>query len=305
MYSRWSNAAVIILWLSAMGWLMVEKVLPPLLLGQPPSYRTIRDAQRGEPPVGWTMSFDGRRLGWALSTTARLEDDLTEVRSWVHFDELPLDRLTPGWLRALVRLAEQPIGNLEMDAKNTTLIDPLGRLSSFNSEVRVKPLDDLIRMRGTIEGTRLKIEIHTGGLVYETEERIPPNALLSDVFSPRTQLPGIRAGQTWTVPVYSPLQPPSQPLEILQATVVGSETIVWNGRKVDTLVVVYRSDRGRGLGSDERPRGRLWVRRDGTVLRQQAMIFNSTMTFVRLSGHEAAVLKKRVADLERIEKENI
>ena len=173
MYSRWSNAAVIILWLSAMGWLMVEKVLPPLLLGQPPSYRTILDAQRDEPPVGWNMSFDGRRLGWALSTTERLEDDLTEVRSWVHFDELPLDRLTPDWLRALVRLAERPVGNLEMDAKNTTLIDPLGRLSSFNSEVRVKPLDDLIRMQGTIEGTRLKIEIHTGGLVYETEKYFP------------------------------------------------------------------------------------------------------------------------------------
>ena len=36
MYSRWSNVAVVILWLSAMGWLMAEKVLPPLLIGEPP-----------------------------------------------------------------------------------------------------------------------------------------------------------------------------------------------------------------------------------------------------------------------------
>ncbi len=299
MYSRWSNAAVIILWLSAMGWLLIEKVLPPLLVGQPPSYRTILEAQRREPPVGWRMSFNGQRLGWALSTTERLQDDLTEVRSWVHFEELPLDDLTPGWLRALVRLVEQPVGRLKMDAKNTTLIDPLGRLSSFRSEVRVQPFDDLITMQGTMEGTRLKFEIHTGGLVYEAEERIPPNALLSDVFSPRTQLPGLHAGQTWTVPVYSPLRPPSHPLEILQATVKGNESIVWNGRREDAFLVVYRSDPGRGLGNDERPRGRLWVRKDGTVLKQQAMIFNSTMTFVRLSDEESAALQKSITGGER------
>ena len=301
MYSRWSNAAVIILWLSAMGWLLVEKVLPPLLVGQPPSYRTILEAQRREPPVGWRMSFNGQRLGWALSTTERLEDDLTEVRSWVHFEELPLDDLTPGWLRALVRLVEQPVGRLKMDARNRTLIDPLGRLSSFRSEVRVQPFDDLITMQGAMEGTRLKIEIHTGGLVYEAEERIPPNALLSDVFSPRTQLPGLHAGQTWTVPVYSPLQPPSHPLEILQATVKGSESIVFNGRREDAFLVVYRSDPGRGLGNDERPRGRLWVRGDGTVLKQQTTIFNSTMTFVRLSDEKAAALalEKKITGGER------
>ncbi len=59
------------------------------------------------------------------------------------------------------------------------------------------------------------------------------------------------------------------------------------------MLVVYRSDRGYGLGRDERPRGRLWVRGDGTVLKQQVMIFNSTMTFVRMSDEQAAALWKR------------
>jgi len=299
MYSHWSNAAVVILWLSAMSWLLVEKVLPPLLVGEPPSYRTIVEAQRGEPPVGWKMSFDGRRVGWALSTTTALPEDITEVHSWVHFDQLPLEDLTPGWLRTLVRPAEQPAGRLEMDAKNTTWIDPLGHLSSFKSEVRVTPLDDVIRMQGTIEGSQLKFEIRTGGLSYEMEAQIPQNALLSDALSPRTQLPGIRPGQRWTVPVYSPLRPPSHPLEILQAEVTGTEPIVWNGGTVQTLLVVYRSDPGYGLGSQERPRGKLWVRRDGTVLKQQAKIFNSTMTFVRLSPDESAELERKAAELER------
>ena len=294
MYSRWSNAAVIILWVSAMTWLVKCKVLPPMLVGQPPSYRTILEAQRREPLVGWKMSFDGRPLGWALSTTSLQPDEVTEVRSWVHFDELPLEDLTPNWIRALVRLVEQPAGSLEMDAKNTTLIDPLGRLSGFKSEVRIKPLDDVINMQGTVEGTQLKLEIHTGGLAYETEAHVPQDALLSDALSPRTQLPGLRAGQTWTVPVYSPLRPPNNPLEILQATVTGAQPIVWNDRTVETWLVVYRSDPGHGLGSDERPRGRLWVRRDGTVLKQQVMIFNSTMIFVRLPDDQAAVLERIV-----------
>lgn len=294
MYSRWFNAAVIILWLSAMGWLFSQKVLPPLWLGQPPSYRTILEAQRREPPVGWKMRFNDRPLGWALCSTSRLPDELTEIHSWVHFDEIPLEELTPGWLRALLRFVEQPVARLEMDARNTMLIDPLGRLSSFTSEVRIEPLDEAIKMQGTVEGSQLKIEIHSGGLQYQTQVYLPQDALLNDALSPRTQLPGLRVGQTWRVPVYSPLRPPSNPLDILQAKVEGTQPIAWNGRVEDALLVVYRSDSGFSFGRDTSPRGRLWVRRDGTVVKQQVMIFNSTMTFVRLPDDQAAALEKSV-----------
>ncbi len=305
MHSRWFNAAVILLWLSSMGWLLVEKVLPPMLVGHPPSYRTILEAQQRDPLVGWMMRFDDRPLGWALSTTSSLPDDITEVRSWVHFDQLPLDDLTPGLLRALLRLVEQPVGNLEMyaktmDAKNAVLIDPLGRLSSFRSEVRVMPLDSLITMQGTIEGTQLKLEINAGGLPYETERPIPRQSLLSDALSPQTQLPGIRPGQTWTVPVYSPLNL-NRPVEVLKATVEGTDPIVWNDRTVETLLVVYRSDPGYGLGGNDRPRGKLWVRPDGTVLKQHVMIYNSTMTFIRLPDDRAAALKRKVERDEEAE----
>ena len=39
--------------------------------------------------------------------------------------------------------------------------------------------------------------------------------------------------------------------------------------------------------------GRLWVRRDGAVLRQEAMLFDSPIVFVRLTDKEAAKLLKR------------
>lgn len=294
MHSRWFNVAVVILWLAAMTWLVKYKVLPPLLVGQPPSYRTILQAQRREPPVGWKMSFNDRPMGWALSSTSQLPDRLTEIRSRVHFDQIPLEQLTPGWLRALVRFVERPVGNLQMDAQNTMLIDPLGRLSGFKTEVRVEPFDDLIKMQGTVEGTQLELHVHTGGLEYEAKVYLPQDGLLNDALSPRTQLPGLRVGQTWRVPIYSPLRPPSNPMEILQATVEVTQPIVWDGRMEEAFVVVYRSDSGFGLGSDDNPRGKLWVRRDGTVLKQQVMIFNSTMTFVRLPDDQAAALETYV-----------
>ena len=83
-------------------------------------------------------------------------------------------------------------------------------------------------------------------------------------------------------------------IEILTATVKGRDQIVWNGRRVETLLVIYRSDAGSGLGSGERPRGKLWVRPDGTVVKQEVMILNSTMTFGRMSDAEAAELWRRV-----------
>ena len=93
--------------------------------------------------------------------------------------------------------------------------------------------------------------------------------MLGDAWSPQTLLPGLHTGQTWNVPIYSPLRPPKAPLEILQATVEGSEPILWDGQTEEVWLVVYRNDAGAGLRNNESPRGQLWVRRDGTVLKQE------------------------------------
>ncbi|MBN2476771.1 MAG: hypothetical protein JXB62_19330 [Pirellulales bacterium] len=291
MYSRWYNVAVVLLWLAAMSWLMVEKVLPPLQIGHPPSYGSILAAQGREPPVGWRMTFNGRPLGWALSTMAQLPTEITEIHSHVHFDELPLREMAPGWLGQLV---DEPVAHLGMEAHSALSIDPLGRLASFRSTLRINPLHDAIKLQGNVDGNRLKLIVGTGGLTYTTDVYLPPNALLGDALSPQTQLPGLRMGQSWTVPVYSPLRPPNSPIEVLQATVESRDRISWDGRTETAWLVVYRTDRGYGLGNDEKPRAKLWVRQDGTVLKQQVVIFNSRMTFYRLPENEAAALAERV-----------
>jgi len=292
MYSRWYNVSVILLWLASMSWLVTQKVLPPLLVGQPPSYRTILAAQRPE-PVGWGLMVNGRRVGWAISTSSSLATELTEIRSRVHFDEVPLREMAEGLAGAVLQLIEQPLPKVQLDAQSTVTIDSLGRLLSFDSSVRLDPLDRPVRVRGAIEGSQMSVLVRFADFTYKTEMSLPPNALLADAFSPQTQLPGLRAGQTWTVPSYNPLRP-RDPLEILQATVERREPVSWNGHTEDVWLVVYQSDPGAALGSRRAPRGRLWVRRDGTVLKQQIMLFESSMTFVRLPDDEAAALAETV-----------
>jgi hypothetical protein len=238
------------------------------------------------------MEINGRRFGWAFCKTSPLPHDLTEVYSVVHFDQLPLEELTPDWLQATLKLADRP-KQLEMDAENYLVIDALGRLSRIESLVRIDPIGNLIHLDGTIEGNQLDWQVKSGTFLYKDDMYLPSNALLADSLSPQTHLPGLRSGQTWTVPAYSPFRPPNNPIEILQATVEGSEPMSYNGKVENVWVVAYRRDRGSGLGQESTPRERLWVRRDGTVVRQEAHLLDATMTFTRLPDDQAVELENQ------------
>lgn len=216
-----------------------------------------------------------------------------EIRTHVHFNEVPLSELTPGWLRALFRLIEQPADKLEMDAYSTLTIDPLGKLIRFDSELRLKSLPNVLRMHGIVEGTQLRLEIRSGDFSYTSELMLPPHSLLSDALSPQTQLPNLRLGQTWTVPALSPLWPTDSPMELLQATVQEKEDISWNDEIQQAWAVIYQNDPGGMFTASSRPRGKLWVLEDGTVIKQEATIFDSVLRFVRLTNTEADRLAKK------------
>lgn len=288
MYSRWFNAAVVLLWLTTMTWLVTEKVLPPLVLGEPPSSQTVLEAQRNEPPVGWTMRVDGEPMGWAVNRTERLDQGTTQINSLVQFDRISLAQLAPGWLGTLV----DSTGEFGLQAESTLIFDPLGRLSTFNSQVRIMPLHEVIFLQGVMQGNILKLEVRFGTVTYEKETYLRSDGLLADALSPQTQLPGLRIGQRWTVPVYSPLRASEQPLEILQATVEDLVPVVWQNRSEETWLVVYRGDPGTSSVSQS-ARGRLWVRRDGTVIRQEVQFLNALIQFERLPDDEAAALAER------------
>ena len=299
MYSRWYEVAVVLLWLATMSWLVTRKVLPALLVGEPPDSRAILEAQQDDLPTCWSMAWEGRPLGWALSTTSLQLDGSTKVRSRVHFDELPLHEMIPGWLELILPPLDEVETQLQMETQSILVFNSEGQLSSFQSSVQFQPGVDAIEVRGSIDGALVSVSIHSGNLTYQTEVSVPRKAMLGDALSPQALLPDLHTGQTWTVKLFSPLRPPSSPMEILQAKVEGVQPMSWNGRAVDTWLVTYRSDPGSVLGSTDKPREQLWVHPDGTVLKQEVTILDSTMTFVRLPDEEAAALAKKVADQEQ------
>lgn len=294
MHSRWYSVTVVLLWVAAMGWLITKKVLPTLLVGEPPSYREILQAKRDPSPECWQMLWNGRPLGWAASAQVPIPEDMTEIRSRVHFDELPLDELMPGWLLKALGPMEDFGSQIAVEARNKLVFDPLGRLSRFESFLGTSATNEEIKVRGLITGGRLTISMHLGGVTYDTEVDLPPKILLKNAISPEGRLPGLREGQSWSVEVFSPLRPPNEPMELLRATVEGLEPILWGGQPVDTWLVVYRNDPGAAASRTRRERGRMWVDPKGAVLRQQVEVLGSHLSFVRMTDRQAAELLDEV-----------
>jgi hypothetical protein len=305
MYSRWFSIAVVAFWMASMGWLIQGKILPSLAVGDPPTYRTIiKDRQAVEEPARWKIYLNDQPLGSAESQASLLDNGVTQFRSKVRLTRLPVGEITPNWLKPLLRVlgSERELSalSLAVAADGSLEIDPLGRPIGFNStatfgELRKGPesLDETtlsrfkVVMQGTVEGNELKLKVRSGEFVYNTSTYLASDALMTDAFSPQARLPNLKVGQSWTVPVYSPLRPPTNPMEILHATVERSDPIVLRSQVMPALLVVFRTDPGAGLTSSQSERAKAWVGLDGTVLKQELLMLEAKLTFERLSPDEA------------------
>ena len=297
MNSRWFSIAVVLLWLSSMGWLVTKKILPTLLVGEPPAYSKSLRVQRDEPPVGWTMWWNDKLLGRALTTTEAGSDGTTEMHNRLRFEHVRLGEIIPPLLKNLLNTGEAFPEEVSMKVDSHMGFDRKGRMGDFRSSLRFEGDVEAINVQGTVDEGYLILSVGYGSAkVYETDMLLPRDVVLGDGLSPQPQLSGLRDGQTWTAEVLSPLQPPNDPVDILQATVEGTEPMVWNGKTVETWLVVYRADPGTGPDGKGKPRGWVWVRPDGTVLKQQVMLFASRLSFVRMVDDEAASLARAIAE---------
>jgi len=289
MGSRVFHIAIVLFWMTSMTWLVVEKLLPPLLVGEPPTYRSTMPTP--DEVIAWQIYWNDKPLGWAATKTINAEGGMNEIRNRVVLEELPLGELLPPWLGTLVR---QRIGRLNLDAQTRMDIDPLGQLDGFSSTVRISGLSHAVRMTGRVADGYLDTKVQVGEFRYERELRLEPGTLVNGEFSPMAVMPGLRVGQTWTIRSFSPLRPPNSPLEPLQARVVGEDWVEWNGRERNSLVVEYRADSGTGITTNGPPRGRMWVLSDGRIVQQEVSLLNSKMRFVRMVGDEAERYARRV-----------
>lgn len=277
MSNRWFNLAVVVLWLVSMGWLIAEKVAPPLLIGERPPVLP-QDAPKARVPVAWQLFVNEQPLGWASTDTVERPDKVVEMRNRVHLTRFPLKEIAP-WLAQLL----DPDGRDEqMPFDTESRVEMVeGKLLGFRTSISLGDLHDAILVHGTVEEQRLKLTVRAGDFVYPTSTDLYSEAMMGDALAPRARLSNLRVGQMWTEPIYNPLHPPYNPLQILQARVDRREPIFWNGQTVNAAVVMYRNDPG-AEGSVTPSRARAWVAEDGTVLKQEVQVLGVKLLFVRL-----------------------
>ena len=305
MSSRWYNAAVVLLWLSSMTWLVATKLLPSWLRGEPPDSQKILSAQKLEPAVGWKILWNGRKLGTAVTKTLPLPFDLTQVRSLIHFDRLPIPDVAPSPVRKLFPDLDR-IGTLvKIEIRTDLDFEPLGRLSRFDTAIGIpeEGSPNIVQSRppmhmtGAIDGPKLSVWIRLGDSPpwEKPDIPVPRDAMLRDAFSPQSQLPGLHQGQTWAIETYNPMRliATNDPKEVIHATVEGLTRVPWEDGQLEAWVVVFRGDPGSSLVAGGDVRGKLWVAKDGRVLKQEMPLFDSTMDFVRLPDKEAAAMAER------------
>lgn len=279
MSTVWYNTTVVAFWLTTMTWLVWTKVLPPLLTGTPPTYSAIL-ARHTDDKIAWDLYWDNRPVGEARSETRALDDGVTLIRSVVNFENLPLAKLSPLRIKALTQLLGGEERLISMSAEAKFEIDPLGRLLAFESSFGRGLLPDPVIVLGTVVGAQLNINVRAGEFGYKTAMHLPTDRPIGDTFSPQGRLPGLRLGQKWTEPVYSPFSPPGRPLDLLRVEVARHDYLVWNGEIRKTLLVVYQNE-GDQPGDERRARGRVWVLPDGSVIQQEAAVGDSRLRFVR------------------------
>ena len=279
MLPRLSTVAVVVFWLATMSWLVVTKVVPPLLIGDPPSYqRQVEHVlDTGTDQHGWDLFWNHAQVGWAGTRQTQLEDGNISFRTYVRLDEVPIEDIFPTILGNLLGNDGVLSKHLHLEADTRIQVDPHGNLIDFDSGMKLAGIP--LYMRGVVQGNQLKVSIPSLGTGHSSSTYLPADSMVGGVLSPQSQLHDLYVGQKWTQPVHSPFTPRGRAIEILQAEVEDEEVIRWNDRDVRTFRVVYRSDQGSGLNSAVK--GRMWVQADGTVLKQEMAVLSSKLTFVR------------------------
>ena len=290
MAQRFYTVFVWTAWLASMSWLFVAKIWPTLHGGHPPDY-SIAGGVSDLKPVVWRISWNDRRIGTAASQKLMRANGAV-VRHVVQFEHVPLDVIlteTLGPLGGVFKSnASGPPLDVEMLLATQLRFNQQRQFTGFHTIGDWGSLHGVFNVQGHVnERRKLQLRMQIGDVVggaqkslrYEVD--LPPNAVINDAFAPRPELRNLQVGQRWTIPVYRPF-PPKSPVQIIAAHAERHELILWDGRDVETVLVVYRSDAGSGLGATQEPVAREWVREDGLVLQNEVYWSNATIRFERL-----------------------
>jgi hypothetical protein len=297
MFGRIFNGLVIVFWMIAMTWLLAEKVIPPMLGGDPPDYQSVLEpSTREKLPDAWKLRWKERTVGFAASRVEIRPTGELDRLTFVEFEDLPLEAILSEMLGPVAAIVKPLIQNsrgldLNMLVATRMTFDADRRLSRFDTNIDLSDFRDFLRIEGTVqEGGKLDIvaQLSSGntsgnlglGQTFKHSVQLPPEALVEGALSPRPELKDLYIGQKWTIPVFRSF-PPNSPVQILQAEVEKHDVIMWGSDEVEVKLVVYRTEAGSGVHATREPISREWVRDDGAVLRQQVHFSGLELTFER------------------------
>ena len=288
-----------------MSWLLMTKIMPVLYRGDPPNHHAATVSQLIDNlPVVWDLKWNFKSVGWAANHAKERPDGRLEILSRLQLNDWPKAKESnTSWILKQLAQWGTDAGELQLCLLNRSLLDETYRLRQLDSSIYLAEPSEYeqppwMRIRGTVEGNQLMLAFHLHDrMLGEKTIPIRPYSLISSEISPHGYMPRLRIGQRWTTYIVSPLRPPTLPQGTIVATVERYDPVIWNGRLVETLLVVYRKDEGSGSRSADEYLGRLWVRPDnGMVLKQEIILLGSRFTLQRRDDPESTRLAE---DLEK------
>ncbi len=273
MGNRLYTAGIVVFWVAAMSWLVAEKILPPFYTGDPPITGTIHQDR----PVAWQIHIDNRECGTAVLQAIDSGDGTHEVHSCLEIGRLPRPAAVPLWIAPFVTALD----SMSLDMRTRIGFDSLGRLGSFETRIWINRAETPLRITGTTTAGKLCLQIKSGNFSKVIEKAWPADGLLASEVMPESKLLSVYPGKRWQKEVFSPFASLGKSVELLEAEVTGNVKLLFGDEMLLVRVVEYRTLDRTGASTQDSLRAKMWVSEDGRVLKQEAYLFGSRLTFSR------------------------
>jgi hypothetical protein len=293
--NRAVKVAIIVWWLGSLAWLVNTKFVRWNLGNSIPVQR-FQPVEQGSrtSSIEWDIEYKTKSVG---SSHIEIRPDITgtHVISKLELNQLPLHDMLQD-VSAILPLFAQANGLtkndmlLSLQISTRMDLDSFGEFERLESTVSFSELGELFVARVVrLKPTELNLVVlpgkdlpppwqSKGDLIRDVIE-IPKNAMMSDLFSPVSNLESLHVGQTWIVQSFRPF-PGNRPMREMTAKVERVEIVPWAGDAEPAFVVSLR-DNDPVLVALAEPTVELWVLRAGMVIQQRLRLGNLQIDFVR------------------------
>ena len=278
-----TQLVVVLFWLAATGWLVVTELLPVIGHSSLPDTRVVNEGDTDEHnEIHWRIRLNGEEIGTAKTVTKSTPGG-AEVDSLIQLHRLPIKEVMEnllGGLASMIQAGPAPLEDLTVGTAVRTRMqfDSNGRFTAFDSEISMDDVGQLAMIRGVAKAGQLRVTVDaghglprdgTGGTprLFDAALPLSTDALVADGLSPQPRLASLQVGQHWTFRAYRPF-PPHRPIRLVRATVEHRELLMWEGDIETVFIVSFHDADTDGPTASSEAFSRLWVRDDGTVLKQ-------------------------------------